>query len=200
MLSEEEFFNNIEEWIKTDISTWTHITLLAYFCHKYEKKNGVKFRLVRARKGPTMGKEAADFAKLFRTLAPENYQDLPKYKKDLVRHEVNMKIYNYINWMFDYKFRRGEQSVNGTKLFLTPSIIVEFERMYSAYLEKKGTQNKFEKLLSWCKENIPDIFQKHQLEREGDLKMIKSYAEMYSLKDDTIEMLCLLKAKEVGII
>lgn len=200
MLTEEDFFKNIEEWIKADISTWTHITLLAYFCHKYEQKNGVRFRLVRAKKGPTLGKEAADFAKLFRTLAPDSYQDLPKDRKDKVRHEINLKIYNYINWMFDYKFRRGSQSVNGTRLFLTPSIIVEFERMYNAYLEKKGSESKFDKLISWCKKEASQIFQSHQLEREEDLKMIKRYAEMYSLKEDTLERLVLAKASEIGLI
>lgn len=200
MLTEEDFFKNIEEWIKADVSTWTHVTLLAYFCHKYEQKNGVRFRLVRAKKGPTLGKEAADFAKLFRTLAPESYQDLPKERKDKVRHEINLKIYNYINWMFDYKFRRGSQSVNGTRLFLTPSIIVEFERMYNAYLEKKGSESKFEKLISWCKKEASKIFQDHQLEREEDLKMIKRYAEMYSLKEDSLERLVLAKASEIGLI
>jgi hypothetical protein len=200
MLNEEEFFNNIEEWIKADLSEWTHITLLAYFCHKYQKKNGVRFRLVRARKGPTMGKEAADFAKLFRTLAPEDYKDLPKDKKDKVRGEINKKIYNYINWMFDYKFRRGEQSVNGTRLFLIPSIIVEFERMYLAFLAKKGNESKFQSLVKWCQDNIPDIFQRHQLEREEDIKMIKNYSEMYSLKSEAVENKLLNKAKEMGIL
>jgi hypothetical protein len=200
MLSEEDFFKNIDEWIKADISEWTHITLLAYFCHKYEKKNGVRFRLVRAKKGPTLGKEAADFAKLFRTLAPENYKDMDKKEKDKVRHDINLKIYNYINWMFDYKFRRGTQSVNGTRLFLTASIIVEFERMYNSYLAKKGSENKFEKLISWCKKEAAEIFQSHQLEREEDLKMIQRYAEMYTLGNDSLERRVLYKASEIGLI
>ena len=200
MISEEEFFNNIPEWIKADISTWTHVTLLAYFCHKYEQKNGVRFRLVRANKGPTLGKEAADFAKLFRTIAPENYKELPKDQKEKTKKDVNMKIYNYINWMFDYKFRRGNQSVNGTRLFLTPSIIVEFERMYNSFLEKKGSENKFEKLLSWCKEEAAEIFQMHQQEREEDLKMLERYAEMYSLGSESLEKRILKKASEIGLL
>ncbi len=200
MITEEDFFNSIEEWIKADISTWTHITLLAYFCHKYEKKNGVRFRLVRANKGPTLGKEAADFAKLFRTLAPENYKEMTKERKDVARKDINMKIYNYINWMFDYKFRRGNQSVNGTRLFLTPSIIVEFERMYSSFLEKKCSEGKFEKLMSWCKKEASEIFQMHQLEREEDLKMLKRYAEMYTLGSEALEVKVLKKASEIGLI
>jgi antitoxin component HigA of HigAB toxin-antitoxin module len=102
--------------------------------------------------------------------------------------------------MFDYKFRRGAQSVNGTRLFLMPSIIVEFERMYNSFLEKKGSENKFEKLISWCKKEAPEIFQAHQLEREEDLKMIRNYAEMYSLNSESLERRVLTKASEVGLI
>lgn len=199
-MTEEEFFNHIEDWIATDVSQWTHVTLLAYFCHKYEEKNGVRFRLVRAKKGPALGKEAADFAKLFRTLAPENYKELSKPLKDKARHKTNLKIYNYINWMFDYKFRRGQQSVNGTRIFLVSSIIVEFERMYNSYLSKQGSASKMDKLISWCKQEAHDIFQSHQLEREDDIKMIQRYADMYSLGDDSLERRVLAKASEVGLL
>jgi hypothetical protein len=199
-MNETEFYESIERWTDADISTWTHITLLAHFCKKYESKNGVKFRLVRARRGPTMGKEAADFAKLFRTLAPENYKELPKAKKDVVRHQVNLKIYNYINWMFDYKFRRGQQSVNGTRIFLVASIVNEFERMYEGYLNKKNVASKIEELISWCREEADEIFVSHQLSREDDIKMIKRYAEMYDLGQDSVEMRVLAKANEVGLL
>jgi len=199
-MTEEEFHNNIEKWIAADKEKWTHVTLLAYFCHKYEQKNKVKFRLVRARKGPTMGKEAADFAKLFRTLAPENYKELPKYKKDKIRAEINLKIFNYINWMFDYKFRRGQESVNGTRIFLVPSIINQFERMYASYLSKQRSQDKMGKLISWCKEEANEIFKVHQLSREDDIKMIKRYAEMYSLDNKSVEMQVIFKAKELGLL
>lgn len=199
-MNEEEFYNNIERWINTDISEWTHITLLAYFCYKYELKNKVRFRLVRSRKGVTLGKEAADFAKLFRTLAPENYADLSKERKFSIRKEVNLKIKNYINWMFDYKFRSGAASVNGTRIFLAPNIIVDFERMYARYLSKEQTTNKFEILLSWCQKEAKDIFDRHQLEREDDLRLIKRYADQYTLQEDSLERRVLAKAIEVGLL
>lgn len=199
-MTEKEFYEKIPEWISQDISRWNHITLLAYFCHKYEKKNGVKFRLVRAKKGPTMGKEAADFAKLFRTLSPEDYNDLSSDEKSKVRIKINKKIYNYINWMFDYKFRRGEQSVNGTKLFLIPSIIVEFERMYSSYLNKQKNKNTFDTLTRWCKANIPEVYDTHQLDRPEDLKIIQRYADMYKLDDNSSELMVIKKAKELKLL
>ena len=83
-------------------------------------------------------KESRDFARLFKVLAPEGYEDLPANDKKEVKKEVILKIYNYINWMFDYKFRRGDKSVTGTQIFLLPSMINEFERMYSDYMIKNG--------------------------------------------------------------
>jgi len=199
-MNQEEFYAKIPEWIAKPKSTWNHITLMAYFCHKYEQKNGVKFRLVRWRSDPGKGKESRDFAKLFKTLAPENYASLDKERKKEVKEEVTHKIYNYINWMFDYKFRRGQQSVNGTRIFLVPSIIVEFERMYSKYLSKQKSENKMERLISWCKDEVTEIFSSHQLEREDDLRMLKRYAEMYSLGEETPEGRVLAKAIEVGLL
>lgn len=199
-MKEDEFYEKISEWIEKDKSTWNHITYLAYFCYKYEEVNGVKFRLVRSRKGPTMGKEAADFAKLFKIFAPEDYDSLSSEEKKRVRKDLTWKIYNYINWMFDYKFRRGIQSVNGTRIFHTPSIIVEFERMYNAYIKKKDGRNKMDALIDWCKKNVPDIFDFHQLEEVGDLEMLKGYAESYSLDEDSKEIIVINKAKELGLI
>ena len=199
-MNEEEFYNNIERWINTDISEWSHLTCLAYFCYKYEKKNKVRFRLVRSRKGVASGKESADFAKLFKTLAPENYQELSKEQKFLIRKDVNLKIKNYVNWMFDYKFRSGTASVNGTRIFLAPNIIVDFERMYAKFLAKEQTNNKFEILLSWCQQEVNDIFDRHQLEREDDLKIIKRYADQYALKDNSPERRVLAKAMSIGLL
>jgi hypothetical protein len=199
-MTEEEFYTSIPTWIEADIGRWTHITLMAYFCHKYEKVNDVRFRLVRSRRGPTVGKEARDFAELFRTLAPESYKRLSPEAKKIVKEEVNRKIYNFINWMFDYKFRRGNKSVTGTRIFLIPSMINEFERMYSKFLEKHQTENKLSKLLVWCNKEAKDIFKSHQLERAEDLKMIHRYVEMYSLGVESPEVRVLGKAKDLGLL
>ena len=36
----EEFFQKTEEWISQDKAKWNFVTLMAYFCHKYNKNYG----------------------------------------------------------------------------------------------------------------------------------------------------------------
>jgi len=198
-MNEAEFHENIPEWISKDKETWNHITYLAYFCHKYEKVNGVKFRLVRGRKGPTMGKEAGDFAKLFRILAPENYKDLGAKAKKAARSEINWKVYNYINWVFDYKFRMKMGSVNGTRLFHISSLIVEFERMYNVHQNRKKATDKMAQLITWCMENHPQVLDMHQMAEPKDLSMLKAYMESYAILGGEPEGRVIAKAREIGI-
>jgi hypothetical protein len=197
---QEEFYEKVSEWISQDKDRWNHITLMAYFCHKYEEKHGVRFRLVRWNKDPGKGKESRDFAKLFKVLAPEDYNDLPPSDKKIVKKEVILKIYNYINWMFDYKFRRGDRSVTGTQIFLLPSMINEFERMYSSYMIKNGQKIKMGSLIEWAESNLPKIFDLHQVEELSDVKMIERYYNAYKLTDNSTEYLFLNKAKELRLL
>lgn len=197
-MTNEEFFSNIDDWISAPKSNWNHITCLAYFCKKYEQANGVVFRLVPGKKGPTLGKEAADFAKLVRMFYPENMDELSPKFKESAKQETMVKIYNYINWMFDYKFRNNLGSVNGTRFFHIPAIIVEFERMYAKVLKSRGATTTFSDFLSWCKENAPQIFERHQLESKQDLEMIKAYTEFSP--NATEEIKVLQKANELGIL
>ena len=199
-MNQQEFYENIPNWISKDKDSWNHITLMAYFCHKYKEKHGVNFRLVRWKGDPGKGKESRDFAKLFKLFAPENYRSLTSEDKLLIRSDLNLKIYNYINWMFDYKFRRGDKSVTGTGLFLMPSMINEFERMYAGYISAKKNRTKIGELVFWAKDNLPEIFSRHQLEELSDLRMIKTYAETYSLPKDSSEALLIAKAKELEVL
>lgn len=199
-MTEEEFYEKIPEWIKHEYDKWNNITALAYFCHKYESKHGVKFRLVRSRNGPSNGKESADFARLFRILAPEDYSMMDSEEKAKIRRDVYLKIYNYINWVFDYKFRRGDKSVTGTRLFLIPAMINEFERMYSAFLSKQKSLTGIERLIDWCKKEVPEIFNSHQLERVNDLKMIEKYVKMYDLNKSSAEYKVMQKAMELELL
>lgn len=196
----EEFFASIEKWIAADKKDWNHVTLMAYFCHKYEEKNKVRFRLTKWNETPNKNKEGKDFITLIKTFLPENWEkmdDLILKKK--LREEAIYKCYNYINWMFDYKFRSGEKSVTGTKIFLLPSMIVEFERMYAAVLKKTESTNKFEDFIKEIKEKYPEIFEMHQLESAADLPMIRRYALSYSLDDDSIELKVLKLANKYGL-
>ena len=198
-MTQDEFYEKISEWISKPKGSWNHITLMAYFCHKYETENNIKFRLVRWKADPGKGKESRDFAKLFKTLAPENYNDLKPDEKKEIKEYIVVKIYNYINWMFDYKFRSGERSVTGTQIFLIPSMINEFERMYSNFLKKNKDALKFSALVQWSKENIPEIFEMHQIDHIEDLNMIAKYVEIYDLEEDSLEKALLNKAKIMEI-
>jgi hypothetical protein len=199
-MNQQEFYENIPSWISEDKDSWNHITLMAYFCHKYKEKHGVNFRLVRWKGDPGKGKESRDFAKLFKVLAPEDYDNLTGVNKQGVRSGVILKIYNYINWMFDYKFRRGDKSVTGTGLFLLPSMINEFERMYGNHISLKKKAEGIEALVSWAQGNLPEIFLKHQVEEFSDLKMIETYIKTYSLSKDSLEFQLVAKAKELEVL
>lgn len=200
-MSEEEFFNNIDTWIQANVSDWNHVTLLAFFCFKYKERNGVAFRFLKNRKGPTLGKEASDFARLFRQFAPANYQDLHPDDKNEARAEVNLKIKNYISWIFDYKYRYEDKGkAVTTQFFLAPYTINEFELMYNKALRKQKNKARIEDLVAWCEKEIPEVFSLHQLEKPDDLKLIKSYADMYKLKEDSNERKLLNQAVKIGLI
>lgn len=199
-MTEQEFYENIPLWISKEKSEWNHITYLAYFCNKYEKVNGVPFRLVRCKNGPTRGKEASDFAKLFRIFAPENYSNLNSIEKNKIRTEISWKIYNYINWVFDYKFRMKMGSVTGTRLFHIYSLINEFERMYLIHQKKIKDNLKINDLRVWCKNNYPDLLEIHQLNTINDIKMLISYSESYNLSKNEPEMLLIREARRMDLI
>lgn len=199
-MNQDEFYENIPGWISKEKSSWNHITLMAYFCHKYMTKHGVRFRLVRWKGDPGKGKESRDFAKLIKILSPDDYESLEPSSKARVKQDIVLKVYNYINWMFDYKFRRGERSVTGTGLFLMPSMINEFERMYSKHTSKERRSNSLDSLLSWARSNLPEVLDRHQLETPSDLKMIEAYIKTYSLPEGSPEAVLVGKAQELKVI
>jgi hypothetical protein len=199
-MTQDEFHDRIEYWTSKDKSEWNHITLIAYFCKKYFEKNGVRFRLVRWKEEPGRGKESRDFAKLLELFLPENYKDLDKEYKAELKKDAIIKVYNYINWMFDFKFRSGERSVTGTQLFLSPSMMNEFERMYQSYLSKNKKKSTMEDLIIWAKKNTPDLFNRHQIEEESDINHLNRYVSQYGLDEASQEAAFLKKAKDMGII
>ena len=201
-MNQEEFYESISKWISQDKDKWNHITLMAYFCYKYEQSNSVRFRLVRWKSDPGKGKESRDFAKLFLTFAPEGYKLMTSDEKLKHKVVINKKIINYINWMFDYKFRSGDKSVTGSGIFLLPSMINEFERMYDKYLENEESRSKIDDLISWCMSSVPQIFSSHQFEDIDDLKMIESYYKANISTSESVkhEKAVIDKAKNMGLI
>lgn len=199
-MTRNEFYANVETWILNPKENWNHITLMAYFYHKYKKRTGTNFYPATWKGNPALTKESRDFSKLFKLFAPDNYKLLgPKSKKEAKR-VTNQKIYNYINWMFDYKFRYGNKAVTGTGIFLNNNMLNEFEVMYNAQMKKHQEQDGIGKLVSWAKTAVPEVLEAHQLGRPADIGMIEKYIEMYDLDASAPERQLIAKAKELKLI
>lgn len=197
-MTEEEFYQRIPAWIGADRSSWNHITLFAYFCSKYERKTGVRFKMVRSKAGPTSTKETRDFAKLIKVFCPDNIDQLSDEKKAELKLAAINKIYNYINWMFDYKFRHAP-AVSGSQVFLVPSILNEFERMYAAHLSSKKSESKISDFIIWIKSKHPESLNKFELETKEDISLFVKYAENRK-NPDIVTTSILEKIKEMNLL
>ena len=196
----EEFYEKLDEWATVPPEEWNHMNIIAYFCYKYHKKHDIHFRLTKSKTGPISSKESKDFSKLFKELACDKYSELDQDEKRDERIRVNWAIFNYINWMFDYKFRSGVSSINSTAIFLNNGFLNEFDRMYKRHMQTKKVSNSFDDLMTWAKENTKEIFDRHQLMSADDLKMIKRYSDKYKLSDITDEKVLLAKASQMGLL
>jgi hypothetical protein len=199
-MTRNEFYQKIEEWISHPKENWNHLTLMAYFYHKYKLRTGTNFYPASWNGNPALTKESRDFSKLFKLFASENYKNLSTLKKKAEKRAVNQKVFNYINWMFDYKFRYGNKAVTGTGIFLNNNMLNEFEVMYNAHMKKHQEQSGIGDLITWATSEIPAILNSHQLERITDLGMIQKYIEMYALDASAPERQLIAKAKELKLI
>ncbi len=173
-MTEEELYEKIPKWIESDKKSWNIVTFFAYFLKKYEDKNGVRFRITKSRNGPLSSKEMRDFSKLFEKFAPENYQTLPPAERESAKEITNIKVYNYINWMFDYKFRMPGASPDGTQIFFSPSYLNHFERMYSEAMKKKFKKSTLKDFLTEISSIEPRFLDNNECSTEQDLVMIQS--------------------------
>jgi hypothetical protein len=173
-MTEEELYEKIPKWIESDKKSWNIVTFFAYFLRKYENKNGVKFRITKSRNGPLSSKEMRDFSRLFEKLAPEDYSSLPKEERESIKELTNIKLFNYINWMFDYKFRMPGTSPDGTQIFFSPSYLNHFERMYADAMKKKSKKSTFEDFLAEISKIEPKFLDNNECTSEQDLMMIQS--------------------------
>ena len=197
-MTEEEFYQKIPTWIGADRSTWNHITLFAYFCHKYQQKTGVRFKMVRSKSGPTSTKETRDFAKLIKSFCSDGWDDLPEEARAEEKTFALNKTYNYINWMFDYKYR-SSSAVSGTQVFLVPSVVNEFERMYSAHLKTKKSESGIESLLVWISKNYPGALAQYELESKEDLALFVKYVDNHRSPSDECKKI-MEKIKEMNLL
>jgi hypothetical protein len=199
-MTRNEFYELTEEWISKDKESWNHVTLMAYFYYKYKQKTGVNFIPASWKSNPALTKECRDFSKLFKIWAPSCYDLLDVESKSKSRFSVNQKIFNYINWMFDYKFRYGGKVVTGTGIFLNHNMLNEFEVMYNTHLSKNKESHGIATLIEWAKIHAPTVLDSHQLERVEDLGMISRYVQMYQLDTSAPEHKLISKAKELKLI
>lgn len=197
-MTENEFYQKIPTWIGVDRSEWNHVTLFAYFCHKYEGKTGVRFKMVRSKAGPTSTKETRDFAKIVRGFCADDFDSLSEEAKIEQRKFALNKTYNYINWMFDYKFRNSP-AVSGSQVFLVPSMMNEFERMYDLHLKSKKSEEGIEGLFSWIRKEFPSALDRFQLESREDIALFSKWVEN-NRKPEVESVSILNKIKELGLL
>lgn len=197
-MTEEEFYQKIPTWIGADRSSWNHITLFAYFCYKYEQKTGIRFKMVRSKAGPTSTKETRDFAKIVKGFCSDNWEDLPEEAKTKEKSFALNKAYNYINWMFDYKYRNSP-AVSGSQVFLVPSVMNEFERMYAAHLSAKRSESGIESLTAWINKYYPEALDRYQLESKEDLALFAKYVANHRSPNEECRKI-LEKIKEMNLL
>lgn len=196
-MTQNEFAEKAKAWVQKDRKTWTHITMLAYFCVRYKEKHGVNFRFARWNGAPAKTKESRDFSKLLKEFLPENYISMSKDDKSKEKIKALSKVYNYINWMFDYKFRMKNEGVTGTGIFLNHNILNHFERMWVSHKNKEINSNKVEEVRSWIQSNFPDFLDSYDFQDLKDLKIVFKFIEENSFDESTSERKVLSKYKEI---
>ena len=196
-MTQDEFLNKANVWVEKDKKTWTHITLLAYFCLRYREKHGVNFRFARWNGAPAKTKESRDFSKLIKEFLPDDYVSLNKDNKSDAKISAMSKAYNYINWMFDYKFRMKNEGVTGTGIFLNHNILNQFERMWFLHQKKNKDQSNLDEFKLWIKDNHPDFSDNYDFQDHKDLEIVIEFIKSNSFKEGTSECAVLKKFNQL---
>lgn len=183
-----EFHNSKQSWVNKEKKSWNIVTFVSYFCIKYENLYEVKYRFSRWAGNPALTKEGRDFSKL-----------LKEYKESgLEMLEAKMKLYNYINWSFDYKGARGT-NINSSGLLCHHSFFNEFEKKYSSFMKKKKSKVGIFSLLEWCKDNAPSILDNYDIETDKDLVFIEKMTKMDGMQGSD-EYNLILESKKRGML
>jgi len=164
----EEFYEKSKEWISADKDTWNHVTLMAYFVQKYKRSYGINYKMTRWKNNPAKSKESLDMSKLMKEFKVFN-DGWESSNKNTV-----LKCYNYINWIFDRKFRY-DNKVNSTGLLLNHTLINEFEKIFSKKMKEHKSMSKVADLNSWVKKNTPDILNDYEFNDENDIEIFSNY-------------------------
>jgi hypothetical protein len=199
-ITREEFYSKIDEWISKPKEAWNHLTMVAYFYKKYHLANDTHFIPARWSGNPASSKECKDIKKVFDNFVSDNYIDLDKPEKIEERVRVYVKIYNYINWLFDFKYRHTDRSVITTQFMLQPYNLNAFNIAYKTAMSKQQSKDKISVFKDWCKSENPNILERFQIESKDDLILISRYIKTYELGNDSAEHKAVSYAKEIGLI
>lgn len=184
----QEFHINKYNWVCQDKDKWNVVTFVSYFCVKYKERYSVEYRFSGWRGNPALTKEGRDISKILK-----EYKD-----SGLSKTDANKKLYNYINWSFDFKAKRGV-NINSTGLLSNHVFFNEFEKAYFKFLQKARNKVDLDGLKVWCKENAPSVLENYNLESRQDLEFIEKMLSLSDMKNSDEEKL-IDKAKKEGLL
>lgn len=194
-MTETEFREKLKNWIEAPKEEWNLITFWAYFYHKYEEKYGVKY-LVKG-KNVLSTKETKDLSEVLKIFQGPNWNGLSREERDSLKKEINLKMFNYINWMFDFKLKG--KSVTSTGIFLLTPMLNEFNIMWQKHKSKSLSSDGFSKLIEYIKKDVPGYLENYELTSKEDLLMIYKIWEKKGFPDNDTARVC-NKAKDLNII
>lgn len=183
-----EFHSSKLSWVSKEKESWNIVTFVSYFCVKYEQLYGVQYRFSRWAGNPALTKEGKDFSKLLKEYGDSGLSSL----------DAKMKLYNYINWAFDYKGKRGA-NINSSGLLYHHSFINEFEKKYSSFVNSRKNSIGIDSLKDWCVSNAPSIVENYTIKTDKDLVFIGEMLKMEGMEGSDEEKL-IIEAKKRGLV
>lgn len=199
-MTKDEFYKNLDNWLAKPKEKWNHVTMVAYFYKKYYLINDTHFIPSRWSGNPGSSKECRDIKRIFDLFSSEDYQELDVQERIQERVKVYSKIYNYINWLFDFKYRNIDRTAITTQFMLQPYNINAFNLAYKKALQKQKSKDTIDVFKEWCKKSVPELLSKFQIESKDDLILISRYIKTYELGNESVEYKAVSYAKEIGLI
>ena len=193
-MSIESLYEKAEVWIEADKEKWNHMTFLGYFIVKYRSTYGVYYRFSRWKNDPTKTKEFRDFSKLLK-----EFQCGINMTHGGCKKIANVKLYNYINWIFDKKFR-NPKVVTGSGIFLKSNLINEFEVLYARKLKEHKRNNSISILKDWLSLNAPSILDDYSINDKNDINIFKNFYINSNLPNNCPETVFYNKLREMRLV
>jgi hypothetical protein len=198
----ECFLRDIYTYASHPPEKWTSLTLLSYFLVKYKAVNDLDFVFSHTKKGPTTSKEMKDSARIWSMFDKGRYKKLSNKQEKLeYKRQLVSILQDYINWAFDVKFRSRQANVTGLGIFAVSNFMNEFLQWRKA--RKNALPKRSDKLpkdfTDWVAKNVPEVYNKQQLEVLEDLNALANYIEQYDKEHKSIEAIVLKRSIEIGL-